>query len=854
MPATGSKKPLVYMLGEAPGELEDERGKQFVGPSGQILRARIPEDWSPHIRWNNVVRTKPPKNRTPEFLEIESCRPSVIKDIEESKPVAIFGFGNIPLEWVSGYSGIYKWRGRRMPVKVGKHTCWFYPMLHPSGILRKRKYEMSPTKIGSEDERAFVFDLKRAFREVDEGLPDPVVHDRKVAESNVEMVTTFTDADVTRILEKLRWFCRQKAVGLDYETNGLRPYNKKMKILTIAIAAKSYTLAFPLHHRKAKWTDEQKKRIWDAFMEFLFATPVKKIVHNLAFEMEWSAVKGDKGVLRSSNWECTMQQAVVLDERVGGKGGGGCLSLDFLVQQYFGFALKALSKLDRKRLNEEPLESVLLYNGMDAKYHRGLFFQQRARLDDEGLPSSYQRSLRRVPTCVLTQIKGVPRDPKAAEDLNVKYEKRINKIEKEISGLKSVGRWEARYRKKFNPMSDDQCVLMFRDVLGYKEGFNKKPEERDSGFVRNHKSEATYNTDKNVLQAIGTRLALLIIELRESTKRKNTYLRPLLDGQPEVYDDAMLHPTLNTAFSEPGRTSSEGPNVQNFPKRDGEAKEVRKGIRAPEGQIFVALDQGQIQARIIGMASKDKTFCKSLWEKYDVHMEWAQRIAKVYPRIMDRYTDTPTDPMKAFRGDVKNQWTFPLFFGAQIKSVAEYLHIPENVAETIVTEFWNQFSGVADWHERLRKFYYQHGYVELLTGRRVRAPLSFNEMINYPIQGTEAEIVLDCHSRISEMESNLWDHSLDRINMPKKFQRLSNAGNLLFQPTLMIHDDLTFCLPKHNYMDYVEYIVPEMLKKTFNFINVPLQVELSTGEVWYDMKEQEKFYSEKMFRPGEGGW
>src|SRR5262245_50288228 len=106
MPAYGSSRPVVYMLGEAPGEAEDRQGKPFVGPAGQTLRFRIPDEWLDKLRWNNCVRTRPPKNREPTDHELECCRPSIEKDIEETKPKAIFGFGNVPLRWAFGRQGI----------------------------------------------------------------------------------------------------------------------------------------------------------------------------------------------------------------------------------------------------------------------------------------------------------------------------------------------------------------------------------------------------------------------------------------------------------------------------------------------------------------------------------------------------------------------------------------------------------------------------------------------------------------------------------------------------------------------------------------------------------------------------
>jgi len=114
---TGNERPLVYILGEGAGKTEIEEQEQFVGASGQLLRAYIPRVLKDKVRFNNTVRCRPPQNATPERTELECCRPSVASDIERSRPKAVFGFGNVPLEWVSGFNGITLWRGRRMPIR-----------------------------------------------------------------------------------------------------------------------------------------------------------------------------------------------------------------------------------------------------------------------------------------------------------------------------------------------------------------------------------------------------------------------------------------------------------------------------------------------------------------------------------------------------------------------------------------------------------------------------------------------------------------------------------------------------------------------------------------------------------------
>ena len=132
MPPSGSQNPLIYFLAEAPGEIEDEENKQLVGPSGDLLWPLIPPKIKVKSRRNNVLNCRPQNNRNPEDVEIECCRPRIVEDIEKTKPAVIFGLGAVPLAWANMPGGIKLWRGRRFPIKVGSHTCWYYPMRHPA--------------------------------------------------------------------------------------------------------------------------------------------------------------------------------------------------------------------------------------------------------------------------------------------------------------------------------------------------------------------------------------------------------------------------------------------------------------------------------------------------------------------------------------------------------------------------------------------------------------------------------------------------------------------------------------------------------------------------------------------------
>lgn len=238
-------------------------------------------------------------------------------------------------------------------------------------------------------------------------------------------------------------------------------------------------------------------------------------------------------------------------------------------------------------------------------------------------------------------------------------------------------------------------------------------------------------------------------------------------------------------------------------------------------KIFLEADFGQLEARVIAMFSRDRVFTKALWENYDVHMHWAEKLAHAYPnRIGGKKNLSNKQVMKKFRGDVKNQWVFPLFFGASLYKTSNELQIPVDVLKPLYEEFWKTFEGVKAYQHRMEKDYRSKGYVECLTGRRRRAPLSYNQVINSPIQGTASDIVIDGMNRLSETE--VWD----------------------YQANLNVHDSLLFVIEEDELEQHAEVIIGEMLGCKFDWINVPLTVEVSVGyKNWQDMSPAGDFSS-----------
>jgi uracil-DNA glycosylase family 4 len=791
--AHGSEHPKVYMLGEAPGEDEANQGENFVGVAGNFLHRHIPYRWEKQLRWNNVVRTRPVKlnktklfyiNATPTVAAIECCRPSVQQDIEQSRPEAIFGFGGIPLHWTIKQNSITKWNGRRVPVRIGSHTCWYFPLLHPSYILR---LDNDNTR-EQHEAMSFVFtkDLDRAFAAVDQGLPTPRVHTRADAESGIDCLRNLeaVEAGLARLHS-------DKTIGLDLETNCLRPYSDGACILSVALSGASGTVSFPLYHREAEWTADERSRLEDLLVDFLQTCAGRKVQFS-PFEMEWLGYFYGDQVIHRGRWGDAQAQAFILDQRQ------ATLDLNFICINHFGIGIKQLTNIDREQLDATPLDTVLLYNGIDAKYHRLTHTAQSRLLDEHDSKETYEHHVGRLKAATLMQLRGIPIAPRTSEHLARKYEARLAEVRQQIDATPLAKRFKKNFGHDYRPSNNNDAKKAFR-LIG----------------------EVLPNAREAEIEKIADPLAKLHIEWKESAKVLSTYINAYRIDHEEscVFPDRLLHPILNLSRTRTWRSSCEKPNVQNAPKHFGDALEVRGQVEAPPGYKMVSFDSGQIQARNVAMESLDEALVQSFWDRHDIHADWRDRIFQLHPEWADRNGGlkkvlADKKLMKWFRGRAKNEFVFASFFGAGGRKVATTLGIPEELGYQLHDEFRDAFPGVADWHAGLHQFYQENGYVTGHSGFRRYAPVAHTEVINTPIQSDEAIIIFDAMIRLCEMEE------------PR------------FYPFMMVHDDLNFIWPDREIEKNAEVVVDVMLSCPFPWTKVvPLSVEISVGQSWDKVEE-----------------
>ncbi len=131
----GNENAKLMLIGEGPGYDEDIQGRPFVGKAGQLL-TRILQ--SIQIERNevyitNIVKCRPPGNRTPESDEIKSCFPFLLKQIQIIQPRIICALGTVSAQTLLQTDAkITSLRGKSFEFSGIK----IIPTYHPAFLLR----------------------------------------------------------------------------------------------------------------------------------------------------------------------------------------------------------------------------------------------------------------------------------------------------------------------------------------------------------------------------------------------------------------------------------------------------------------------------------------------------------------------------------------------------------------------------------------------------------------------------------------------------------------------------------------------------------------------------------------------
>jgi len=132
----GNPKASFMFVGEAPGFNEDQKGEPFVGAAGQLLNELLQSVGLSRadIYIANVIKCRPPNNRDPEPLEVETCKPFLLQQIAMIRPKLVCSLGNWATQTLLERKvGITRVRGQAFYLK----EFVLFPLLHPAAALHQ---------------------------------------------------------------------------------------------------------------------------------------------------------------------------------------------------------------------------------------------------------------------------------------------------------------------------------------------------------------------------------------------------------------------------------------------------------------------------------------------------------------------------------------------------------------------------------------------------------------------------------------------------------------------------------------------------------------------------------------------
>lgn len=347
MPFSGEGKRKILIVGEAPGEHEDEKGKQFIGKSGQYLRDALNMlgiDMRRDCWLTNAIICRPPNNKISHKKTVNYCRPNLTKTLNVLQPNVVIPLGGVAVNsliseiWKEHPGSISRWVGWDIPCQ--KINAWICPTYHPSYLLREESSIL---------DTQFIEHLMQALAHENrpwDKLPN--------WEDQVEVIL---DADeAARMIDKV--IEKGGIVGFDYENNCLKPETDGAEILCASVCWEGKkTFSYPWYGAAI-----------EASQRLLHSDSCRFVASNMKHEDRWTRKAFGRGV-RHWAWD-TMLAAHTLDNR------GEISGLKFqafvnLGQPSYDDAIKRLLRpLAGKKLNragkEIDIHQLLKYCGCDS--------------------------------------------------------------------------------------------------------------------------------------------------------------------------------------------------------------------------------------------------------------------------------------------------------------------------------------------------------------------------------------------------------------------------------------------------------------------------------------------------------
>lgn len=746
MKPTGKGRLKILIVGEAPGAKEDEKGTQFVGQSGQLLRKAMRQiglDLDRDFWKTNALCCRPPENAKPDALQIAACRKNLMKTIERLEPKAVITMGKSAMDSLVGYRMTGRLRGLSMTDWVGcaipdqTLKLFICPTWHPSYALRTNK------KTGEEETDNVVYEQMRDHLTKASAYSDVPFYSY---DYDAECVTIDSVDEAIKIV---RDFHSRTSMALDYETTGKKPQRDGHRIVTASISDGLLSYAFPF------FNDRKFRREWRAL---LVDPHVGKIAHNCKFENVWSRVRSGL-----DDTEGVWIENIVWDTIIGAHSLNNRKKTNLKFQSYVNFGIAGYDdKVDAylectpkenalygangfNRIDDAPLDDLLHYNALDSYLEYKLYEKQKADCS-QFLKKGVRLFTKGNIAFSRAENNGIVFDTESAKVFQEGISRKMDRIESDIRKMPVLKKWDRPNAFRVSATGDITHLLF--DILN-----NKCSDENRTKTGKPCSDVDSLEKHKK------TPIVSEVLKWRKWEKVRNTYLK----GFSRESVNNIIYAMFNLERVDTYRSSSDSPNFQNIPKRDLEIAKLLRSLFHPRpGHKLGEYDYKAIEVCIYACYTLDPNLIAYINDQStDMHRDEA---AELFIRDPNAVTSKE-------RYGAKNGFVFPTFYGSWYKNTANNLWTaaePETIAHLkeegiknirdftehvrgVEEDFWeNRFPVAHEWMEKTISEYNKKGYIDLYTGFRCRGPMGRNELFNYRIQGTAFHCLLYTYEHVQE--------------------------------------------------------------------------------------------------------
>ena len=604
---------------------------------------------------------------------------------------------------------------------------------------------------------------------------------KEITKKNYSLISEIDELD--------DWIKEAEEVGelaIDTETTSVDPH--QASLVGISLSSKVGKACYiPVGHKSKKNLD--KKSVLSKLKPLLEDPSIKKIGQNIKFDFIILYREG----ISISPMEDTMLMSYVLDA------GKNRHNMDTLSELHLGHKTTTFKELvgsGKKEINfsDVELDKAKDYAAEDADITFRLYKKFIKNLKSEKMINIYEIFEKpMIEILAFMEMKGIKIDSNFLKSLSLKFEKKIEKLEKEIFKIA---------QKEFNIGSPKQLGdIIYNDlkIAGLKK-------TRKGGFA----------TNASVLEDLafkGHKFPQLVLDWRQVSKLKNTYS----DALPEHVNPTTkrVHTSFLLAATTTGRLASSDPNLQNIPIKSEDGKDIRKAFIAEKNHTLISADYNQIEMRILADLAGVKELKKAFKNNEDIHSLTASQIFNIEIKKVDQ---DQRRKAKAIN--------FGIIYGISQYGLAKQINVTNYEAEEFLNAYFAKFPEIKIYMDDTIKFCRKSGYVNNIFGRRSHFNAindknfnvrNFQERaaINAPIQGSASEIM--------------------RLAMIRLQKNLSENKKLKSKMLLQIHDELIFEVPKDEVTEMTKIIKKEMTsvsESEHHSFSTPLTVDINIGDNW----------------------